>query len=152
LIKLSFLKDSIIGNRIQGEKIIYEDVMIASTGVYSRPRSKNQGAFDSFDDMHFFQMTVSPMKKVKLDFIEQNLQSRELLIEGGNGGIQLKKRPFNLIFVVPEDIFPLYDKPVIYEYHKSELPSWTNDIEQYALCISTNFEFFQNLQDLENFF
>jgi hypothetical protein len=136
--------------RVIDGKIAYEESdSKPETNLYSRPRSRTEGAFDSFDDLHFFQMTVSPNKRVELSFIEQNLLNRGLLIEE-HDRFTLKRKPVNIIFVVPEDIFPSFEKNQPFE--SESVKSWADDIEQYAISIPINSEFLQKLESLEDFF
>jgi hypothetical protein len=76
----------------------------AGQNPYSRPRAENQGRFDSFDDDHFFQMTISDSKEVKVQYIEKNLKQCQLALPGQS------QDKVNLVIVVPDDVFPAFTK------------------------------------------
>jgi hypothetical protein len=146
--KMDFPKREYSWYRVIDEKIVYEPNS-QGTNKYSRPRSRREAAFDAFDDHHFFQTTVSPKKRVKLAYIEQNLLIRKLLITRKNR-LKFKGKRMKLMFVVPDDIFPSYQKAQSYD--SDFIPSWVDDLEQYAICIPTNLEFLRKLEGLEGFF
>jgi hypothetical protein len=108
------------------EKIIYESAV--GEKPYSRPRSKNQGGYDSFDDKYFFQMTVSDAKKVKLEYIEKNLQQRGLALPSK------KQKTVALVIVVPDVDFKNFTN-VSFEFHSTKARAWSKHIQLYMLAI-----------------
>jgi hypothetical protein len=107
--------------------IIYESN--TGTNPYSRPRSETQGGFDSFDNVYFFQMTVSETKEVNMSFVEENLQDRKLPAPSEN------QVTVKLVIVLPDDTFPKFIKPASLKYNTTEAPPWAKYIQQYVLSI-----------------
>jgi hypothetical protein len=62
---------------VDHETIVYEREDIGAD-PYSRPRSKTEAGFDTFDNQRFFLMTVSRQKKIKLGNFQKNLNPASL--------------------------------------------------------------------------
>jgi len=105
-------------------------------GVYYQPKDKNFGAIDSFvrkgNDIYFFQVTVSETHEIKNSLLKNHIEVLKKITEEG------KQLQFNLVFVVPPDIFRAFKKQ---PYHsvdnkviKSEdLKLPVKAVEQYVL-------------------
>ena len=115
------------------EQRVFHTIDQIEPGFYYRPRSQrlecidavrlSQGAY-----YELFQMTVAKQHGIKVNGLEALL------------GKNTNKKAPRFYFVVPEDIFPHFERPQNYLTSGGTkcktLPSWIADVEQWALKLT----------------